>query len=149
MHRQVILRFMYNNFSTGSMNVNAPSNTLQHSFSFTSNTSAHSLMCGLQHVFFFPSPGSLMTSATASLCIAPPDLGNVVQNCRKHVLVHHFDPVNAPMSPQSYTFISILVMCLKNHIQIIALVQVLIQFYSWFYNSGKQILCVKLYSDKE
>jgi len=41
-----------------------------------------------------------MTSATSSLCIAPPNLGDVVQNCRKHVFVRHFDLVNAPMSPQ-------------------------------------------------
>ena len=41
-----------------------------------------------------------------------PDLGNMFQNCRKNDLDHHFEPVKAPMSPQSYTFITILVMCL-------------------------------------
>ena len=40
------------------------------------------------------------------------DLGNMFQNCRKNDLDHHFEPVKAPISPQSYTFITILVMCL-------------------------------------
>jgi hypothetical protein len=82
------------------------------------------------------------------------DLGNVFQYCRKYDLVRHFGSlilskyqcffsrtriVKVPVSPQSYTFITILVMCLKKHIQIIAQFHVLIEVDSWFCSSLKQI----------
>ena len=44
-----------------------------------------------------------------------------------------FYPVKVPVSPQSYTCITILVIYLKKHIQIIAQFHVLVEFDSWLF----------------